>query len=85
MSQKHENPENIILDNHENISGWEFMAFLTNGKLMMIERVYKCYIFLDNFYLRYFYGLKNSSGYVFWLKKLKNDIAIALKPTGIKL
>ena len=29
--------------------------------------------------------LKNSPGYVFWLKKLKNDIKIALKPTGIKL
>ena len=24
-------------------------------------------------------------GYVFWLKKLKNDIKIALKLTGIKL
>ena len=29
-------------------------------------------------------GLKNSPGYLFWLKKLKNDIKIALKPTGIK-
>ena len=30
-------------------------------------------------------GLKNSLGYLFWLKKLKNDIKIALKPNGIKL
>ena len=30
-------------------------------------------------------GLKNSPGYVFWLKKLKNDIKGVLKPTGIKL
>ena len=29
-------------------------------------------------------GLENSPWYVFWLKKLKNDIIIALKPTGIK-
>ena len=85
MSQKQEKPENISLGNPENISVWEFMAFLTNSKLMMIERVDKYYIFLDNFCLRYFYGLQNLSGYVFWLKKLKNDIAIALKSTGIKL
>ena len=30
-------------------------------------------------------GLKNSPGHDFWLKKLKNDIKITLKPTGIKL
>ena len=30
-------------------------------------------------------GFENSPGYLFWLKKLKNDIKIALKPTGIKL
>ena len=30
-------------------------------------------------------GLKNSPGYVFSLKKLKNGIKIALEPTGIKL
>ena len=30
-------------------------------------------------------GLKNSPGYVFLLKKLKNGIKIALEPTGIKL
>ena len=30
-------------------------------------------------------GLKNSPEHVFWLKKLKNDIEIALKPAGIKL
>ena len=28
-------------------------------------------------------GLKNSPGFVFWLKKLKNDIEIALKPTAL--
>ena len=38
-------------------------------------------IFLDNFSS----GLKNFPWYVFWLKKLKNDIKITLKPTGIKL
>ena len=27
----------------------------------------------------------NPAVYVFWLKKLRNDIKIALKPTGIKL
>ena len=41
-------------------------------------------IFLDNFYLKNS-GLKDFPGYVFWLKKLKNDIKTALKPTGIKL
>ena len=30
-------------------------------------------------------GLENSPGCVFWLKKLKNDIEIALKPTGFEL
>ena len=30
-------------------------------------------------------GLENSPGYLFWLKKLKNNIKIALKPTAIKL
>ena len=30
-------------------------------------------------------GLKNSPGYFFSLKKFKNDIKIALKPTGIML
>ena len=30
-------------------------------------------------------GLEKSPGYVFWLTKLKNDIKIALKSTGIKL
>ena len=30
-------------------------------------------------------GLKNSAGYFSFFKKLKNDIKIALKPTGIKL
>ena len=30
-------------------------------------------------------GLKISPGFVFWLKKLKNDIEIALKPTGIEI
>ena len=29
--------------------------------------------------------LKYSPGFVFWLKKLKKDIKIALKPIGIKL
>ena len=45
------------------------------------------YIFLDNFCLKYIQisDLKNSPGYVFWLKKLKNDIIIVLRPTDIKL
>ena len=30
-------------------------------------------------------GLKDVPGYVAWLKKLKSDIKIVLKPTGIKL
>ena len=30
-------------------------------------------------------AFKNFPEYIFWLKKLKNDIIIALKPTGIKL
>ena len=46
---------------------------------MMIEWAAKYYIFLNNL------GLKNSPGYVFWLKELKNDTKIALKPTVIKL
>ena len=29
--------------------------------------------------------LKKIPGYVFWLKKLKNDIEIALQPTGTEL
>ena len=35
-----------------NSSSSEFMAFLTNDKLMMIEGVAKYYIFLDNFWLK---------------------------------
>ena len=30
-------------------------------------------------------GRKKSPGYLFWLQKFKNDIKIALKPTGIML
>ena len=30
-------------------------------------------------------GLKIFPGFAFWFKKLKNDIEIALKPTGIEL
>ena len=41
--------------------------------------------FLRYLLLKITSGLKNFPGYVFWLKKLKNDIEIALKPTGIKL
>ena len=43
----------------------------------------KYYIFLDNFCLKE--PLKSSPGYVFWLRKLKNDIETALKSTGIDL
>ena len=35
-------------------------------------------------YLKITSGLKNSPGYVFWLKKLKSDIKIALRSAGIK-
>ena len=41
--------------------------------------------FLRSFALKIIYGLKNSPGYDFWLKKLKNDIIIALNPAGINL
>ena len=48
-----------------------------NGKLMMIgEGTAKYCIFLNNLCLTS--GLKNSPGYVFSLRKLKNDIKIAL-------
>ena len=40
--------------------------------------------FLRQILLKITSGLKNSPGYLFWLKKLKNDIEIALKATGIK-
>ena len=57
------------------------MAFLKNDQLMMIRGEGAKY---NNFQITSAW-LKNSPGYVFWLKKLKNDIKIALKPTGIKL
>ena len=41
--------------------------------------------FLTQFLLKIIFGLKSSPGYAFSLKKLKNDIIIALKLTGIKL
>ena len=41
--------------------------------------------FLRYLLLKIIFSLKDFPGYVFWLKKLKNDIKIALKPTGIKL
>ena len=41
--------------------------------------------FLRLLLLKIVSGLKNSPGYVFLLKKLKNGIKIALEPTGIKL
>ena len=45
----------------------------------------KYYIFLDNFCLKQPLVLKLPLGVFFWLKKLKKDIEIALKPTGIEL
>ena len=40
--------------------------------------------FLRQLLLKTTSGLKYFPGYVFWLKKLKNDVKIAQKPTGIK-
>ena len=61
------------------------MAFLKNYKLTVIrEEGTKYDSSLDNV-PNITSDLKNSPGYFFWLKKLKNDIKIALKATGIKL
>ena len=41
--------------------------------------------FVEQLLLKITSSLKNFTGYVFWLTKLKNDIKNALKPTAIKL
>ena len=41
--------------------------------------------FLRQLLLKIASGFKSFPEYVFWLSKLKNDIKIALKLTGIKL
>ena len=62
------------------------MAFLKNDKLMMIGGLgSQIQQFLRQLLLKITSDLINSLAYVFWLKKLKNDIKIVLKPTGIKL
>ena len=61
------------------------MAFLKNYKFTIIrEEGTKYDSTLDNL-PKITSDLKNSPGYVFWLKKLKNELKIALKATGIKL
>ena len=41
--------------------------------------------FLRQLLLKITYGLKKNPWVCFWLKKLKNDIEIALQPTGTEL
>ena len=41
--------------------------------------------FLRSIPLKVISGLKDSPGYVFWLKKLKNDFKLFVKLTGITL
>ena len=60
------------------------MVLLINGKLLYIGWHFKYYFFFDNLF-QTTSGLENSLGCVFWLKKFKNDIEIALKPTGFEL
>ena len=52
---------------------------------MLIEGGAQILHFLRSFLFKIISDLKNFPGYVFWLQKLKYDIEIALKPTGIKL
>ena len=61
------------------------MAFFKNDKLMMIGGGGQILRFRRQLLLKITSGLKNSPAYVFWFKKLKNDIEIALKSTGIEL
>ena len=51
----------------------------------MIGAVANYHIFLHSFYLKQLLVLKIPMRMFFWLKKLKNDIEVALKPTGIEL
>ena len=60
------------------------MAFLKNDKLMIVCGSQILH-FLRLLLLKITSGLKNSPGYIFLVKKLKNDIEIVLKPTGIEL
>ena len=53
------------------------MVFFKNDKLMIEGRPSQIFL------LQITSGLENSSGYAFWLKKLKNDIDIALKASRI--
>ena len=59
--------------------------FKRNYKLMMIRQRGDHQIQKFHRQLKITSGLENSPGYLFFLKKLKNDMKIALKPTGIKL
>ena len=61
------------------------MAFLNNGKIMIGEGPSQILHFRRNFLPKIKSALKKSSGYIFWLKKLKNDIKIALKQTDIEV
>ena len=64
----------------------EFRVYgITNCRLMMIRGWGDHQTQNFHRWLEIISGPKNSPGYLFWLKKLKNDIKIALKPTGIKL
>ena len=61
------------------------MALFKNDKLMTGAGPTRYYILLEKLLLKTTSGLQNASVYLFWLKKLKNNMEIFLKPTGIEL
>ena len=60
------------------------MIFLKNGKLGYLGWHFKYSFFFDNFYFKQPLVLKIRRS-MFWLKKFKNDIEIALQPTRFEL
>ena len=64
------------------------MAFLKIDKLMIgrgKRAGNEILHFLRSLLTKITSGLKNSAGHAFWIKKLKNDIEIDLKSTGIEI
>ena len=61
------------------------MAFLKNDKSMINRGPGQILHFLRKVPLKRTSGIKDPPEYVFRVKKLKNHIETALKPTGIKL
>ena len=84
-SGRHHRDLKILKILTSNSKRFRVYGIFQNDKLMMIDGGDQLLHFVRYRLLKITSSLKNFSGYVFWLAKLKNDIKVALKPTAIRL